>query len=100
MCVFSVGSEVSQGRQGLRESTVADLSVRGGCSRSFVVCVCVCVCLRRAWIVPPIGREGERVKPAPSVSMELPFLCVCICVLCLSRGPVEGTIVDILKARS
>lgn len=39
MCVFSVGSEVSQGRQGLRESTVADLSVRGGCSRSGGVCV-------------------------------------------------------------
>lgn len=77
MCVFSVGSQVSQGRQGLRESTVADLSVRGGCSRSGGVCVCVC--LRRAWIVPPIGREGERVKPAQSVSMELPFLCVCMC---------------------
>jgi len=41
MCVFSVGSQVSQGRQGLRESTVADLSVRGGCSRSGGVCVCV-----------------------------------------------------------
>lgn len=70
MCVFSVGSEVSQGRQALRESTVADLSVRGGCSRSGGVCVCLC----RAWIVPPKGREGERVKPAPSVSMELPFV--------------------------
>lgn len=76
MCVFSVGSEVSQGRQGLRESTVADLSVRGGCSRSFGVCVCVCAGLG---LFPPNGREGERVKPASSVSMELPFLCVCMC---------------------
>ncbi len=66
MCVFSVGSEVSQGRQGLRESTVADLSVRGGCSRSGGVCVCVCVCggggwvgVCWAWIVPPKGGRAR-----------------------------------------
>ncbi len=73
MCVFSFGSEVSQGRQGLRESTVADLSVRGGCSRSGGVCVCVCVL---GLDCSPKGREGEWVKPAQSVSMELPFVWV------------------------
>ncbi len=81
MCVFSVGSEVSQGRQGLRESTVADLSVRGGCSRSGGLCVCVCVCVcvcGCGWVCAGLGlfpqREGERVKPALSVSKELPFI--------------------------
>lgn len=98
MCVFSVGSEVSQGRQGLRESTVADLSVRGGCSRSFGVCVCVCVCAGLGLFPPLGGRESGLSQPRLSAWNCRSY--VCVCVLCLSRGPVEGTIVDDMKARS
>ncbi|KAA0712081.1 Aryl hydrocarbon receptor [Triplophysa tibetana] len=43
VCVFSVGSKASQGRQGLRESTAADLSVRKELLKVWQsLCVCVC----------------------------------------------------------
>lgn len=57
VCVCFVGSKASQGRQGLRESTAADLSVRKELLKVWLG-VCMCVCLRRALIVPPKGREG------------------------------------------
>lgn len=87
VCVFSVGSKASQGRQGLRESTAADLSVRKELLKVWRS-LCVCVCLRRALIVPP-QREGGRVKPVPSVSMELPIMYVCKCPVFI-RGAAEG----------
>lgn len=61
-----------------------------------------CVCLRWARIVPPPKREGGRKSglSQPSLSAWSCRSYFCVCVLCLSRGPVEGTIVDILKARS
>ncbi len=75
MCVFSVGSEVSQGRQGLRESTVADLSVRGGCSRSGGVCVCVCVGVL-GLDCSPKGRESALSQPCLSARSCRSYECM------------------------
>lgn len=85
VCVFSVGSKASQGRQGLRESTAADLSVRKELLKVWLsLCVCVCVSAASSDCSPQ--REGGRVKPVPSVSMELPIMYARKCPVFIEGG--------------
>lgn len=97
VCVFCWQWSVS-GEAGLAwEHCCRSVSERGLLKVWRSVCVCAGLGL-----FPPPKREGGRKSglSQPSLSAWSCRSYFCVCVLCLSRGPVEGTIVDILKARS
>ncbi len=98
VCVFCWQWSVS-GEAGLAwEHCCRSVSERGLLKVWWSVCVCVCICAGLGLFPPKGGRENGLSQPRLSAWNCRSYECVC--VLCLSRGPMEGAIVDILKARA